>query len=123
MSVAVNIEEQVDETELFRANEDLRTAGARTTAATPVVAHPAVTMTKGLCASVANSPIVRTLLLLVVVALLLYVIERLSGGKVGDQTENTMKEMLRSVLKAGMQQAAAMPVLEGRNATNATAQQ
>jgi hypothetical protein len=62
-------------------------------------------------------------LLLVVVALLLYVIERLSGGKDGDQTENTMKEMLRSLLKAGMQQAAAMPVLEGRNATNATAQQ
>ena len=122
MSVAVNIEEQVDETELFRANEDLRTAGARTTAM-PVVAHPAVTMTKGLCASVANSPIVRTLLLLVVFALLLYVIERLSGGKVGDQTENTMKEMLRSLLKVGMQQAAAMPVLEGRNATNATAQQ
>ena len=122
MSVAVNIEAQADETELFRANEDLRTAGARTTA-TPVVAHPAVTMTKGLCASVANSPIVRTLLLLVVVALLLYLIERLSGGKVGDETENTMKEMLRSLLKAGMQQAAAMPVLEGRNATNATAQQ
>jgi hypothetical protein len=60
---------------------------------------------------------------LVVVALLLYLIERLNGGKAGDETENTMKEMLRSVLKAGMQQAAAMPVLEGRNATNATAQQ
>jgi hypothetical protein len=47
MSVAVNIEDRADETELFRANEDLRTVGARTTA-TPVVAHPAVAMTKGL---------------------------------------------------------------------------
>jgi hypothetical protein len=118
MSVEVDTEAQVDETELFRANEDLRTAGA-TTRATPAT-HPAATVTKGLFASVANSPIVRTLLLLVVVALLLYVIERLSGGKLGEQGENTMKEMLRSLLKAGMQQAATMPVLEGRNATNAT---
>ena len=117
MSVAVDIEAQVvDETELFRANEDLRTAGSTKT----VVAHPAVTVSKTLCSSIANSPIVRTLLLLVVVALLLYVIERLSGGKLGEQGESTMKEMLRSLLKAGMQQAAAMPVLEGRNATNAT---
>jgi hypothetical protein len=120
MSVAVDIEAQLDETELFRANEDLRTSGVAKTTSTPV-AHPAVSVTKGLCTSVANSPIVRTLLLLVVVALLLYVIERLSGGKLGEQGENTMKEMLRSLLKAGMQQAATMPVLEGRNATNATA--
>jgi hypothetical protein len=118
MSIEVDIEAQVDETELFRANEDLRTASA-TTRATPTT-HPGATVTRGLFASVANSPIVRTLLLLVVVALLLYVIERLSGGKLGEQGENTMKEMLRSLLKAGMQQAATMPVLEGCNATNAT---
>jgi hypothetical protein len=122
MSVERDVEAQVDETELFRANEDLRTAGVASARATPMT-HPAATLGKGLCASVANSPIVRTLLLLVVVALLLYVIERLSGGKLGEQGESTMREMLRSLLKAGMQQAAAMPVLEGRNATNATALQ
>jgi hypothetical protein len=87
------------------------------------VTHPAATLTKGLCASVANSPIVRTLLLLVVVALLLYVIERLGGGELGQQGENTIKEMLRSLLKSAMQEAATMSVLEGRNATNATASQ
>ena len=119
MSTTIDIEAQLDETELFRANEDLRTAGVATTRATPA-SHPAATVTKGLFASVANSPIVRTLLLLVVVALLLYVIERLSGGKLGEQGENTMKEMLRSLLKTGMQQAATMPVLEERNATNGT---
>jgi hypothetical protein len=115
MSVAVDIEAQVDETELFRANEDMRTAGSTKV----TVAHPAVAVSKTLCSSIANSPIVRTLLLLVVVALL-YVIERLSGGKLGEQGESTTKEMLRSLLKAGMQQAAAMPVHEGRNATNGT---
>ena len=50
MSVAVNIEAQTDETELFRANEDLRTAGASDDS-DAVVAHPAVTVTKGLCAT------------------------------------------------------------------------
>jgi hypothetical protein len=119
MSVADDIEAQVGETELFRANEDLRTAGV-TTRATLAETHPAASVMKGMCASVANSPIVRTLLLLVVVALLLYVIERLSGGTLGQQGENTMREMLRSLLKTGMQQAAAMPVLERGNTTNAT---
>jgi hypothetical protein len=106
----------VDETELFRANDDLRTVGVAAT--TTTVAHPAVAVPKTLCTHVANSPIVRTLLLLVVIALLLFLIERMSGGKVdGDEGTNTLREMLRSVLKAGVQQAAAMPVLDGRNAT------
>ena len=116
MGTNVNIGAQPDETELFRANEDLRTAGATTTT------HPAVTVSKALCAHVANSPIVRTLLLLVVIALLLFLIERLGGGKGDDEAKDALKEMFRSVLKGGMQQAAALPVLEGRNATNATAQ-
>ena len=110
-SAAVNIGAQTDETELFRANEDLRTAGAA------AVTHPAATVSKTLCANVANSPIVRALLLLVVIALLLFLIERLSAGKGDAEGNDALKEVLRSVLKRGMQQAAALPVLEERNAT------
>jgi hypothetical protein len=104
-STAVNIGAQTDETELFRANEDLRPAGA------------AAAVSKTLCANVANSPIVRALLLLVVIALLLFLIERLSAGKGDVEGNDALKEVLRSVLKRGMQQAAALPVLEERNAT------
>ena len=97
-------------------NEDLRTARVVTTT---TVAHPAVSVSKALCAHVTNSPIVRTLLLLVVIALLLFLIERLSGGGKGDdEGKDALKEVLRSVLKGGMQQAAALPVLDARNATS-----
>ena len=54
--------------------------------------------------------------------MLLLVMERLGGGKGDDEATDALKEMFRSVLKGDMQQAAALPVLEGRNATNATAQ-
>jgi hypothetical protein len=83
MSTAVDDKAQVNETELFRANEDLRTASVRRMATS--VVHPAASVTKRLCASVVNSPIVRTLFLLVVGASLLHEIKGLSGGKLGEQ--------------------------------------
>ena len=115
-STIINVGAQADETELLRANEDLRTAGAVTTT---TVAHPAVSVSKALCTHVTNSPILRTVLLLVVIALLLFLIERLSGGgKRDDEGKDALKEVLSSVLKGGMQQAAASPVLDERSATS-----
>jgi hypothetical protein len=82
---------------------------------TRTVSQP--TMLKALCTKVTNSPAVRSLMLLVVIGLLLFLIERLSAGAGDSDVKGAMAEVLRNVLKANMQQVAAMPVLEERNTT------
>jgi hypothetical protein len=113
-STDVAVDMHAAETETFRANEDLRAEGVDASA----THHPAVGASKALCSSVANSPVVRTLLLVVVIGLLLYLIERLGNAGGSSEAKDALKEMLRNVLKGA--QAAALPVLEQRNATTVT---
>jgi hypothetical protein len=114
MSTVIQVDAPADETEVFRANENLHTAGA----STRTVAQP--NMVTKMCTYVTNSPVVRSLMLLVVIGLLLFLIERLSGGASSSDTKAVMAEVLRSVLKANMQPAVAMLALDERNATNTT---
>jgi hypothetical protein len=102
----INVGTQADE-QLFTATYDLRNHG-RTAAATPSV-----------CSKVINSPIVRTLLVVGRVGLLIFLLGRLGGDSA---VQEDVAQALRGVLKAGLQTAVALPVLEKRsNVTTTTA--
>jgi hypothetical protein len=112
--VRVNIGND-EEIEMFRATLDLREKRHGDVVPDTVMVEsqepPAATCAKTFCSKMMNSPVARTALLLVILGILMYLVDRLGGNA---EQQETVRAAIRSVFKAVV-----APVYE-RNVTTAS---
>ena len=121
-SVCVSVGTQADDSEVYRATLDLRDNEGEVMLAPTATRVPAASCFQTYFVKIDTSPIFRTLAVVLVVGTIMYALERLCGGS-GAATQQEIAQTVRNILKAGAQQAAALPVLEAnKNATATTSE-